>query len=157
MLKLCTTVRVNGLIGQQIYDFFMEPSDDQYRRWWPGTHLAFHRLSGVGEVGCRLLMDEYVGSRRVRLAAVVTEAERGRRIVWQLEKGVRLPVWVRFDLVDDPQGLIVTHTIVAGFGGLASVFDGLLRLVFDARFEHDMDEHVRIEFPRLQTLLAERE
>ena len=157
MFRLRTTVRVNGLHGHQIYDFFMEPTDRMYQRWWPGTHLAFHRLSGEGEVGRRLLMDEYVGRRRVRMTAVVTEAERGRRIVWQLEKVVRLPVWVRFDLADDPQGLIVTHTIDAGFGGLARVFDGLLRLVFDARFEHDMDEHVRIEFPRLQSLLAARE
>ncbi len=153
MVTLQTTVRVEGLQGQQIYDFFMEPTDAMYQRWWPGTHLAFHTLGGVG-VGQRLLMDEYVGRRRMRLAAVVTEAERGRRIVWQLEKVVRLPVWVRFDLVDDPQGLIVTHTLRAGFEGPAAMFDGWLRLVFDARFAQDLDEHVRIEFPRLQPLLS---
>lgn len=155
MFTLRSDVYVEGLHGQQIFDFFMCPTDEAYRRWWPGTHLEFHPLDGEpGQVGLRLLMDEYIGRRRVRMSAVVLEAEPGRRIVWQLEKFVRLPVWVQFDLADDPQGLTVTHTLRAGFSGWAAVFDRLVRLILNGAFERDMDEHVRTEFPRLQPLLG---
>lgn len=155
MITLQTTVHVADLRGQQIFDFFMRPDDATYRRWWPGTHLAFHELGhSAGDMGRRLLMDEFVGRRRVRLAAVVVEAEASRLIVWQLEKGVRLPVWVRFELVDDPQGVSVTHTILAGYVGRAAVFDNAMRLFFDEVFARDMDDHVRTEFPKLRPLLV---
>jgi len=74
---------VPRLTGAQIADFMLECDDDRYRSWWPGTHLAFHRVEqGWTEpLGDRVLMDEYVGSRRIRMHGEVVEATPGERIV----------------------------------------------------------------------------
>ena len=42
MLTLRSDVLVPGVTGRQITDFLLAPTDDRYRRWWPGTHLRFH-------------------------------------------------------------------------------------------------------------------
>ncbi len=155
MVTLETQVAVKGADGMALYAFLMNPTDADYQRWWPGTHLAYHALEpGPGRVGTRLYMDEYIGRRRVAMTAVVVAAEPGRRIVWQLEWIVRLPVWVRFTLDDAPEGARVTHTIAAGYRGFGAILDGVLRLILSPAFARDMDEHVRIEFPRLGLMLA---
>ncbi|GEM_PF-6310934 len=51
-------------------------------------------------------MDEYVGLRRLRMAAIVVETEPGRRIVWQLKLWVRLPAWLRLELADQGDGCL---------------------------------------------------
>ena len=49
--------------GREITDFLLDCSDDRYRQWWPGTHLALHAVSrGRDHVGDVVLMDEYVES-----------------------------------------------------------------------------------------------
>lgn len=150
-----TRVHVAGDDGMALYTFLMNPTDERYRRWWPGTHLAYHTLgSGPGRVGTRLFMDEYIGKRRVQMTAVVVEAQPGQRIVWQLEAILRLPAWVRFTLEKTAEGVTVTHTISAGFSGIGAVLDGLLRLYLNDTFARDMDEHVRTEFPMLGAMLA---
>jgi hypothetical protein len=155
MLTLESRVHVAGVDGAALYAFLMNPTDEGYRRWWPGTHLAYHALnSGPGRVGTRLFMDEYIGKRRLKMTAVVVEAQPGRRIVWQLEAILRLPAWVRFTLEKTAEGVTVTHTISAGFSGLGAVLDGLLRLYLNDTFARDMDAHVRTEFPRLGAMLA---
>ena len=46
--------------GREITDFLLDCTDDRYRRWWPGTHLALHAVSrGRDHVGDVVLMDEY--------------------------------------------------------------------------------------------------
>jgi uncharacterized protein YndB with AHSA1/START domain len=157
MLTLETTLHVAGLRAAAAYAFFLHPTDEQYRRWWPGTHLRFHALHrppGVGPVGDRVSMDEYIGSRRVRLQGEVVEAVPGARLVWQLRKGVRLPAWLRLDLADDATGVTLQHTLRAGFAGPGRVLDPLLRRYLSAGFARDLDEHVRTEFPKLRDLLA---
>jgi hypothetical protein len=98
-------------------------------------------------------MDERVGDRRVRMTGIVVEAKPGRRIVWQLKKGIRLPVWLLLELNDQGDGVTVVHTIRAGFSGLGRTLDPLFRLYFSDAFARTMDEHVRTEFPRLRDLL----
>jgi uncharacterized protein YndB with AHSA1/START domain len=157
MLTLETTLHVAGLRGSAIVDFFLHPTDEQYRRWWPGTHLQFHTLqrhAGAGVVGTRVSMDEYIGPRRVRFQGVVVAVVPGARIVWQLRKGVRLPAWLCLELVDDDTGVTIRHTVRAGFAGPGRVLDLLLRRFLTAGFARDLDEHVRAEFPKLRDLLA---
>lgn len=155
MVTLESRVHVAGVDATALYAFLMNPTDEAYRRWWPGTHLAYHALgSGPGRVGTRLYMDEYVGRRRVTMTVIVVDAVPDRRIVWQVEALVRLPARVRFTLDDTPGGVTITHTILAGFTGFGAVLDGLLRLYLTESFARDMDAHVRTEFPRLGAMLA---
>lgn len=48
---------------------------------------------------------------------------------------------------------MITHAITAGFKGIGSILDVILRLHFSASFARAMDEHARIEFPRPGDLL----
>jgi hypothetical protein len=63
-LTLRPDVVVPGVTGRQISDFLLAPTDDRYRRWWPGTHLRFHvvRAGRRDHRGDVVLMDEFVGS-----------------------------------------------------------------------------------------------
>ena len=77
MLTLESEMTVNGLTGQEITDFLLDCDDDSYQAWWPGTHLELHMLEhgpGDDHVGDVVLMDEYIGSRRVRMVGEVIEA-----------------------------------------------------------------------------------
>jgi len=154
MIAIQSRVHVNGIRGMSIFDFLINPDDSAYQQWWPGTHLKFHTVrKRAGHVGDVIYMDEYVGKRRVQMKAVVTEVELGRKITWQMTKGIRLPVWLLLELKDDASGVMITHTIIAGFKGIGSILDFILRLYFSASFVRAMDEHARIEFPKLGTLL----
>ena len=83
MLTLETKTLVERLTGGEIFDFLVNPSDREYRRWWPGVHLELHTLSRAnGHVGDTVFMNEYVGARRVRLMGIVVEAVSGKRLVW---------------------------------------------------------------------------
>ena len=156
MLTLETVIHVDGLRGSDVFDFLLRCTDEQYRRWWPGTHLRFHTLRRhVEDVGNLVTMDEFVGRRRVRLQGVVIEAVPGTRIVWRLKKGVPLPGWLCLDLVDDDAGVTIRHTVRAGLGGIGRALDPLLRLYLSAGFVRDLDAHVRAEFARLRDLLAD--
>jgi hypothetical protein len=157
MLTLETRIHVDGLHGTEIFDFLLDCTDEQYRRWWPGTHLGFRTLERrAGHVGKRVAMDELIGRRRVRATGVVREAVPGTRIVWQLGKGVPLPVWLRLDLEDVGAGVTITHRTQAGLAGLGAVLDPLFRLYFSDDLARDLDGHVRAEFPRLRDVLAGR-
>jgi hypothetical protein len=154
MLHLESSVLVDGITGREITEFLLSPTDERYRAWWPGTHLQFHVVaSRPDHVGDVVWMDEYVGSRRLRMTGVVVEAEPGRTIVWQLKRWVRLPAVLRLDLVDQGGGCLVRHRTQVGSRGIGRIFDPLLRLYVSPRFAAELDEHVRTEFPRLRDLL----
>jgi hypothetical protein len=157
MLTHTTKVHVAGLTGRQITDFLIEAGDDAYRRWWPGTHLEFHNLRRVpGAVGNLVYFDEFVGRRRLRMKAVVTEVAPGRRLVWQLMRGIRLPAWLVLEVEDDDDGVTITHSIRAGFDGAARVLDPVVALYLSREFRRAMDQHVRTEFQRLARLLNDQ-
>ena len=88
---------------------------------------------------------------------VVIDAIPGKQIIWQIQKIIRLPIWLTLELEDDKEGVTITHTITAGFIGSAKLFDVLFRLYFSRGFEIAMDEHVRIEFPLLRDLLLDHD
>ena len=149
MLTLQTKLRVDGIGAAEIFDFLAGPNDRAYQAWWPGTHLHLHPTMGSGSgVGDEIYMDEYIGTRRVRMTAIVLEAMRPRRLVWQLKRFVKLPA--RLELADSDGGVEVTHTIRAGFGGAGRIMDPLLRLYFSRTFAEAMDQHARTEFPMLR-------
>jgi hypothetical protein len=89
------------------------------------------------------------------MQAAVVQVVPGQKIVWQLRKGVRLPVWLRLELADCDGGVDLRHMITAGFRGVGRVLDPLLRCYFSAEFAAAMDEHARTEFPLLRDHLAE--
>jgi len=154
MITLQTKVHVDGISGMPIFDFLLNPNDDAYQQWWQGTHFEFHPIKQrPGHIGDVVYMDEYVGKRRLRFSGVVIEALPGRKITWQIKQGVRLPVWLVIELEDDANGVMLTHTIKAGFNGIASVLDFIFRLYFSSQFVAAMDEHARTEFPLLGRLL----
>ena len=154
MLTLTSTAHVAGLSSSDIFEFMTNPSDEQYRRWWPGIHLQFHTLDAGGRSArTEVLMDEFVGRRRLRLTGVVVDAVPPRRIVWQFKAGILLPARLILDLVDNASGVAITHTTEAGWAGPAAVLDPLWRLYFSDTFARDLDQHVREEFPRLTRVL----
>jgi hypothetical protein len=157
MLTLESALAVKGLTGREITDFMLDPQDDRYQAWWPGQHLAFHRtkeVPGAGHVGDRVLMDEYVGSRRIRLAGEVVQANPGERIVWQMHLWrLRLPVRLTLALQTHGGDVHVRHTVTAGWTGRGRALDPLWRLYFSPSFADSMDRHVRTEFPLLSDLL----
>ena len=155
MITIESRLFVDGLTDREVFDFLLNATDEDYRRWWPGTHLRLHALERHEDhVGDVFYMDEYIGKRRVRMTGVVAEAERGRRIVWRLGRRVPLPVRLTLEMTDRDGGVALRHTIRAGFGGIGRVLDPLFRLYFSQKFAAAMDEHARAEFPMLRDLLA---
>lgn len=158
MLTFTTSIQVDGITGAEIFEFLANPDDESYRAWWPGTHLQFHTLRRSHDhVGEAVYMDEYIGGRRVRMRGVVTEAVGGRRLAWQLKKGIRLPTRLTLELADYDGGVAIRHVTQAGFRGVGRVLDPIFKLYFSSGFARDLDEHVRTEFPLLRNLLRERE
>ena len=158
MLTLQTEIRVDGIKGMEIFDFLANPDDESYRAWWPGTHLQLHirERGGNDHVGDIIYMDEYVGRRRLRMNAIVTEAVPGQKLVWRLKRGIKLPARLYLELADYDGGVAITHTIRAGSRGPWRALDPALKLFLSAGFARDMDDHARTEFPRLRDLLRER-
>lgn len=155
MIAIESEVFVEGIAGEEIFDFLLDPTDEDYQRWWPGTHLRLHALErGENHIGDVFFMDEYIGERRVRMTGVVEEVERGRRIVWRVGRRVSLPVRLTLEMKDRDGGVALRHTIRAGFDGVGRILDPLFRLYFSPQFAADMDEHARTEFPKLRDLLS---
>ena len=158
MLTAQTSIRVDGMGASEIFEFLANPSDEAYRDWWPGTHLRFHRLERHADhVGDVIYMDEYVGTRRVRMKGIVIEAVPGKRLIWQLKRVVRLPARLELDLDDYEGGVAITHTTLAGFRGAGRILDPLIRIFFPEKFTRALDEHVKTEFPLLRDLLQRRQ
>ena len=157
MVQLESQVTVHGLSGSEITDFLLDPTDYRYREWWPGTHRQFHLLRrgpGGDHRGDVVMMDEFVGHRRVRMAAEVIDVVPGEKVVWQMRIWrLRLPVRLRLGLATAQHSVIVRHTITAGWSGRGRLLDPVWRLYFSASFAQAMDGHVRTEFPLLRDLL----
>ena len=154
MITLQSKVDVDGISAEALSDFMLNCTDADYQRWWPGTHLAFHTIKRFpGYIGNRVRFDEYVGRRRLKFDAVVTVAEPGRRIVWQMKWLFRLPAWLILEFEPRPGGVRLIHTLQAGYAGIGRILDPLLRLYLSHQFERELDRHAHAEFPKLGDLL----
>jgi len=150
VLNIQTQVHVADITGDEIIDFMLNCTNREYQAWWPGTHLEFHTIKRYPtNVGNLIYMDEFVGKKRLKMMAIVTELVPGQRIVWQLKNIIRLPAWLVIDVADDAKGVLLTHTIRAGFKGVGRICDPLLRFYFTDEFHREMDQHATIEFPKL--------
>jgi hypothetical protein len=155
MITLQSKTRVAGISGRAILEFLLNATDGDYQRWWPGVHLQLHTIRRHPDnIGNVVYMDEFVGRYRLNATGVVVEVLSGKKIVWQFKKGFRLPVWLSLAFDDDAAGVSVTHTVRAGFGGLGRILDPIFRVYFSAPFAAALDEHVKVEFPRLRDLLT---
>lgn len=155
MLTIESRVTVPDLTGAEVTSFLLDCTDERYRAWWPGVHLQLHPV-GPGRadhVGETVLMDEFIGTRRVRMDCVVIEVDPGRKLVWQLKKGIRLPAWLTIRLTDGADGVAIHHAITAGWTGWRRLLDPLFRLYFTPSFAAAMDRHAHTEFARLRDLL----
>lgn len=147
---------VPGMRASEVLGFFVEPNDDLYQAWWPGTHFSMHPVNDQDGIGQSVYMDEMVGTRRLRFTCVVTRLE-ADRITWQFRRLVNLPCWLDLRIEDDDGGATITHTISAGSSTrVGRLLDPLLRLYFSPSFERMMDAHFRTEFSALPALLAQR-
>jgi hypothetical protein len=156
MITIQSRIHVARIGGTEIFNFLINPTDREYQRWWPGTHIELHnRAQNPNNIGNILYMYEFIGERRVKMTCIVIEAEPGKKIVWQMKKLVRLPIWLALELKDDKEGVEITHTIKAGLEGIGRILDFFFRLYFSDEFAKVMDEHVKIEFPKLRDLLAD--
>ena len=78
MLVIQSKTHVDRITGREIFDFLINPTDHEYRRWWKGTHLQFHTVKRCeNDIGNVVYMDEFIGKRRVRLTGAVIEAVPG--------------------------------------------------------------------------------
>lgn len=155
MLTIQSRVTVPGLTATEVTSFLLDCTDADYQKWWRGVHLHLHPLA-IGDadhVGDETFMDEFIGAHRLRMTAVVVEAEPGRKIKWQMKKRVRLPGWLTIEVADDADGVHVRHTITAGWTGPGRFFDPVLRLYFSADFAEAMDRHVHTEFSLMRDRL----
>jgi hypothetical protein len=154
MIRLQTDIRISGLNGREVTDFMLNCDDASYEAWWPGVHLQFHTERRLpGDIGNVVYMDEYVGSFRLRVHAVVITVLPGAEIAWQFMWGVRLPGRLSLRLKDESEGVAISHVVEAGFRGSGRMFDPLLRVWLTRDFSDALDEHVRTEFPKLRDLL----
>jgi len=154
MIAMRTQVQVQGISGKSVSDFMLNCTDQAYQDWWPGTHLAFHTTKRFpNDLGNLVYFDEYVGRRRLKFEAVVVKNVPGKEIVWQMSKVVRLPAWLVLEFDDNDAGVVITHTIKAGFAGIGRLLDPFLRLYLNKGFEQDLEQHAHIEFARLAEIL----
>lgn len=152
VLTIESTVRVPGLTGMELTNFLLECTDEAYQAWWPGVHLHFHAVTAghAGHLGQNVVMDEFIGSRRVRAGGVVRQVDPGRKLLWQMKKGISLPVWLTVNLTDGGDGVTIRHTVTAGWTGVGRLLDPLFGLYFTREFARAMDRHVHTEFPLLR-------
>lgn len=155
MITIQSRINVDGISGMELFSFLINPTDSAYQKWWPGTHLEFHILQDSPDhIGDVVYMDEWVGKYRVKMAAIVLEAQPGKKIVWQMQQGIRLPAWIILEFADSVNSVALVHTLCIGFKGLGRILDPFLRLYCSDEFAEAMDEHARTEFPMLGNKLA---
>ncbi len=83
----------------EVRDFLINPTDSEYQRWLPGTHIRPHSLKEHPKnVGNVIYMDEFIGEPSVKMIDIVIEAESGKKITWRLKKFIRLPIWFALEL-----------------------------------------------------------
>lgn len=160
MFTLETRAHVAGLSARAAYDFMIVPTASAFQTWWPGTHLVSRVLrQGVAadgtpsDVGTRVYLEQMIGPFRVRETADIIAATPGRSFTRQVIIGMRLPIFITFDLEDDADGVVITHTIRAGWSGVRRILDPLFRLYFTAAFAAALDEHLLIEYELLRDVV----
>ncbi len=155
MFEIRTEIELIGLKANKICDFLINCTDDSYQRWWPGTHLVYHTIKFNPQiVGNIVVFDEYIGKYRFKSKGIITKYVPEREIILQIEKIIRLPIWLQITFTDTIQGVKINHSIHAGFKGMGKMFDFIFRLFLSKEFEKEMDNHAKYEFEKLRNVIA---
>lgn len=157
MVTISSIVNVHGVNADDILNFMLNCTDEEYQRWWPGTHIAFHTIQRFDhQIGNIVYFDEYIGKKHLVFKGMITDHIPGKKIIWQLIKGWRLPVFVMLETQQQRDYLQITHTLAIGFNGLGRLFDPLIRLFVTKKFCQALDAHAQAEFPMLAQRLIEK-
>ena len=101
MITIKTEIFVDGILGKEITDFLLNCNDENYQKWWNGTHIRLHNLKKYPDnIGNIVFMDEYIGEQRVKMKGIVKDAIPGEKIIWQLKKIIKLPIKLFLELED---------------------------------------------------------
>ena len=151
MIIYQTIFTVSNLSANELTDFMVNCNDDLYRKWWAGTHIAFHTTKRFpNNVGNCVVFDEYVGTYRLRFKAVLDIYEPGKAMVWHMKKIIPLPARLSLLLNKLPSGVQITHTLSIGYNRTGSVLDGLIRAFLPKELERDLADHAQYEFRNLR-------
>lgn len=155
MVTLKTIVNVKGITSKDIYNFMLNCTDEDYQRWWKGTHLLCHTVKQYpGNIGNVIYVDEYLGRYRLKGQAVITRLTPYSEMVYQIKKIFKLPAWFTMKFEDVEDGINIIHIVEAGFHGIGKIFDPLIRLYLSDEYEANLNAHAQEEFPKLAALLA---
>jgi hypothetical protein len=154
MVILETQINVPDLSAKSVFDFMIDCTDEKYQQWWPKTHLAFHTISRQEDnIGSLVLFDEMIGKRRLMFQAMIIKSLPRQEIVWQMKKMILLPAWLSLKFQNTEDGVLITHSLSAGFRGLGKVFDPIIRLYLNKKFEKELAAHANMEFNKLSLLV----
>ena len=155
MITMTTKVNVKGVTGKSISEFMLNCTDEDYQRWWKGIHLSFHTIKRYPDnIGNLVFFDELVGKYRLKFTGKVIEVIPGKKLVWQMISGVKLPGWLTLVFEGNKDGVEITHTIKIGFNGAGRILDPLLKAYFSDDFKKELNEHTQIEFHKLANILS---
>ena len=154
MVILKTNVKVKGITTKDIYDFMLNCTDEDYQKWWKGTHLQFHTVKRYPEnLGNLIYVDEFVGKYRVKGYAVITKLVPYSEMMWQIKMKIKIPAWFIMKFNELSDGIEILHIISAGFNGVGRIFDPLIRLILNEDFDREVIKHAHEEFPKLAEML----
>jgi predicted transport protein len=157
MIKHIVEVTVNNASAEQFYDFMINPNDKNYNEWWAEEHIQFHitKKGDKNHLGDNVYFDEYLGKKRkLKFHAVVIVADRPNKIIWQMKiASLKSPFFVKFELTEKLNKVIVKHELMLGYEGIGSICDSFIGLVFNKEFRADLEKHCNIEWQKLAEYL----
>ena len=71
-----------------------------------------------------------------------------------MDKVIKLPGWLALEFEDIENGVRIIHTLSLGYKGIGKIFDKVLELYLSKKFQMDLDEHAKTEFPMLAKMLV---
>lgn len=154
MLSFTTQAFIPHAKKEQVTDFFINCTTAIYWKWWKWTHLEFYTIKKTEDILWDMVyIDEYVGKTRLKFKAKISQYIRGKILEYQMIKVCALPVWLTMRFKDTPDGVIVFHTLKAGYTGIWKVLDYFIGLYLWHSFEQELTEHAKEEFIKLGNLL----
>lgn len=157
MVTLKTVVKLKGVTSKDVYDFMLNLNDDDYQRWWKGTHLICHTVKKYpGDIGNVVYADEFVGKYRLKGYTVIIKLVPCREMVYQIKVGIKIPAWFIMKFEEREDGISLEHIVEAGGQGIWRIFDPFIRIYLNKSFEENLTAHAHEEFPKLAAMLAEK-
>ena len=117
------------------------------------VHIKFHTLKHSNKVlGNKVYFDEYVGKKRLKFKAIISDYQPNYCIEYQMIKGVKLPIWLRMEFTQQGSEIEVMHAIKVGFSGWFKSVNYLISPFITKKFVMDLENHAEEEFNRLSKM-----